>query len=850
MLMGLRLFTLRHWRQAPTKTGLLIFILAMGVSVYLAIRLANRAAVSSFEIFSQRLTGDSDFTLRAAAGGMPVEWLIDVRDGLEDLDVALIPIVESTGVLPRNDGSGDGDVFQLLGIDLFAGVDLGYAPGLENPEGQDEPFWRQPFTPLWISDDFAAEHSLKSGDKLDLFVHDRMRNFIIYGVMESKDGRTLGDVLVTDLPALQVLTGVTGSVDYVEVRREDQRIEVDTLGERIRQIADNRFEVQAPENRRETGERLTRAFRYNLTILSLMALVVGLFLIHQAMDGAVVRRRGEIAAMRALGVSSGEVYRTWLMEALLLGLIGSGLGVLLGWAMAQWAVIAVGRTVNALYMSTSVDAAALQWEEAVAGLLLGTLASIIACIGPARRAAQTPPAQLLSHFEHERPEKQGNLRWWGIVLLAAGVVVYNLPMNTLLGDSGHPVGGYGSALLLIAGGALLIPDLLSLLPKILPSGSSGAWQLALSRYRQVTGRHRFTAAGLFVSIVLTGSMAIMVHSFEGTVVSWINRMLISDLYMRPIGIESNSTRNRITDETLAMLEAHPDITRIVGVHRMDATLEGRDVVLQATDFKDVEANNVHSWVAEPRNWNLRNDEGLTHVFVSEAYSIHANKELNSRMTLTTPQGERTLEIAGIYAEYGNQRGSVLLPQDAYRTWFGDPLYMAVAMDVREGADVTELRQSLMRDNPGLFVRTNGEIKVLALKVFRQTFSLTYALEAIGVFVAVVGLAFALISLLLERRRELTTLRSLGMHRNEMAKATASEGLLLSLWGGVGGLIVSLAVAHILVFNINRHVFGWTLSFEIPWGQLAILLVGVTATGALVSYMIGKWGAMLPAEREE
>lgn len=848
--MMLQLFTLRHWRQAPTQTALLILILAMGVSVYLSIRLANRAAVSSFEIFSQRLTGDSDFTLRAPAGAMPVEWLIEVRDGLGDLDVALIPIVESTGVLPRNDGSGDGDVYQLLGIDLFAGVDLGYAPGLENPEGQSEPFWRQPFTPLWVSDDFANQYDLKSGSKLNLFVHDRSRTFIIYGVLASKDGRSLGDVLVTDLPALQQLTGLTGRVDYVEVRREDQRVTTEVLGEHLRIIAAERFEVQEPENRRETGERLTRAFRYNLTILSLMALVVGLFLIHQAMDGAVVRRRGEIAAMRALGVSAGQVYRMWLTEALMLGLIGSALGVLLGWLMAQWSVIAVGRTVNALYMSTSVEAAALHWEEALAGLLLGTLAAVLACVGPARRAAKTPPAQLLSHFEHERPDIGKPMRWWGLALLVCGVVLYNLPLNQVLGEGGHPVGGYGSALLLIAGGALLVPDLLSWLPRLLPRSASGAWQLALSRFRQVTGRHRFTAAGLFVSIVLTGSMAIMVHSFEGTVVSWINRMLISDLYMRPIGIESNSTRNRITDETLTMLQAHPDITRIVGVHRMDVVLEGRDVVLQATDFSDVEENNVHAWVEEPRSWDLRQDDERTHVFVSEAYSIHAAKSVGDPIVINTPQGSFPLEVAGIYAEYGNQRGSVLLPETAYREWFGDPFYMAVAMDVRESTDVKALRQALMNDNPGLFVRTNSEIKVLALKVFRQTFSLTYALEAIGVFVAVIGLAFALVSLLLERRRELTTLRSLGMQRNEMAFSTASEGFLLSIWGGLGGLVVSLAVAHILVFNINRHVFGWTLRFDIPWLQLTVLLLGVTLTGTLVSYLIGRWGAMLPAEREE
>jgi putative ABC transport system permease protein len=216
----------------------------------------------------------------------------------------------------------------------------------------------------------------------------------------------------------------------------------------------------------------------------------------------------------------------------------------------------------------------------------------------------------------------------------------------------------------------------------------------------------------------------------------------------------------------------------------------------------------------------------------------------------TPAGVQELTVAGVYADYGNERGSILVERARVREWFGDDAVTSVALFVKSGVEAEALRADLLGLYPGLSVFTNVGLRAEVLRIFRQTFSITYALEVIGVIVAVVGLALTLASMLLDRREELTTLRALGFTHREIAWAAAVEGFAVSVSAAVGGLVVSLGLGWLLIYVINKQSFGWTLGFSLPWGQLTVLAVAVTATGFAVSYAVGRWGADLPADREE
>lgn len=846
---------IRFWRLHPWRTAVLLVLLALGVGVFLSIRLANKAAVQSFGVFAERITGDSDFRLRNDAGAMQAHWLRDIRRQLGNVDVTLMPIMESTAVWPNRAAQGlstsndadDGEVYTLLGLDLFAAAAVtGQRGSTMQGEFVKEPFWESSEPGLWVGESLAKERDLKPGKEIELLVRDQFVTFKVYGVLPEQDGRSLQRNLIVDLPSLQTLTAREGLIDTIEVRLESKRKRLSWLREQLMAAANERWQVEEPDNRRETGKELTRAFRYNLTILSLMALVVGLFLIHQSMDATVVQRRKEIATLRALGVSQAAILRIWLLEGFLLGMIGSAIGVLLGWGLAQWTVAAVARTVNTLYVSTAAQAAHLDMAEVVFGLFLGTGASLLACWGPARRAAKTPPAQLLGHFTQDKQNHHSHWPRFGFAAILIAGSLYLIVPDWIPALNETPISGYTAALLLILGASLSMPAWLKPLARRLSPIGHPVAKLALSRFRNLSGRHRFTAAGLLVAVVLTGSMAVMVHSFERTVSSWIENILVADLYIRPMGTDRVDTRNRIAPSTVASLRNVAGVDEVHGLHKRDIYLKDMPVVLEATELTFIVKRSKALWLVKPPG----NQIPMRAAFVSEALARHQHLSVGDKLILPTLAGPQDVQIHGVYAEYGNQRGSIIISQNNYRRWYREQDYLALALFTTPDANPKEVVRSVNLRFPGLFVRTNSELKVMALNVFQQTFALTYALEAIAVFVAVAGLAFALISLLLERRSELTTLRSLGMKRWQMACSTGIEGLLLSGWSAITGLTTGLAVGHILVFNINRNVFGWTLGFTIPWTQLIALLMVVSAIGWLVSFAAGWWGAQLPAEQEE
>ncbi len=207
---------------------------------------------------------------------------------------------------------------------------------------------------------------------------------------------------------------------------------------------------------------MTRAFRLNLTILSLLALLVGLYLVFQGLDGAVVRRRNEIAVLRSLGVTSGQIQGAWLVEASVIGLAGGLAGLGVGWLGAQLAVKMVGRTVNALYFANSADSAPFNFEEAAMALALAVAASTIAGWRPARLAANTPPAQVATRGGSTQYAGETFLRrpGLGLLLMASGILLTALPPWHLTGGARLPVGGYLAGLFWIlsagifAGGTL------------------------------------------------------------------------------------------------------------------------------------------------------------------------------------------------------------------------------------------------------------------------------------------------------------------------------------------------------------------------------------------------------------
>ncbi len=841
VLLILRRCALRHWRLALRQQIALMLSLALGSSVYLAVRLASNAALSGFETFTDGITRQPDWTVQALSGALRENDVREMREVLGHRPVSLLPVVEET-VTPATD-AGNGEIgsratWRLLGVDFVALLNLrGEAPaGL----GANMQAVR---SGVYVS----PKLGVKEGEELRLIVDDRVIALKVAGVVPETPGvpSLPKHLLLMDLPEAQSALLRGDKVDRVEVLAQDSAL-FPNLREETGELLKSRWQVTGGANRRQLAGTMTQAFRLNLTILSLLALLVGGYLIFQALDGVVLRRREEIGILKSLGVTDRAIQTAFLIEAGLLGLCGGVLGVLLGWLGAQGAVGGVTKSMNALYGATSEQQAALSVREALLALSISILASLIAAWWPARMAARTPPAHMLGR--HATPFEGGTVwrvEWIGWAMMLVAVVLAELPVLRFASETRLPLAGYAAALLWLVGAGLAAGAMLRFLAR--RKVTSAIWRVALSHLRRPTVRHRFAVAALASAVAMTTGMAVMVASFDHTMRGWIDRTMQADIYISSAGAQSASSTHFISPKTVVELGKELEVAELAYVQARMLLWKGGEVLILGTDPVFAHKHGLYAWVEAPEHaeWWQTND-GITPAIMSESWSERFQTRVGDVIELVG----RQVRVVAMNAEYGNERGSLTLPAAVFRQWFETDEAWRVALMLKPDADAETVRDRIQNQHPGLSVFTNAHLRSEALRIFRQTFSVTHALEVIGVIVAVVGLGLALTSLLLERRAVLATLRSLGMTRSEIARSAALEGLGVACAGAFTGIAAGLWLGWLLVYRINKQCFGWTLQFHAVWWHLAVLGAAVIAAGMLVAALVGRWAAMLPAEHTE
>ena len=872
----------RHWRLSPVSSGLLLLILATGVAAFFSIRLANLGAVASFQNFAGIITSQSDGVITAPAGTLSEQVLPELRQLLGNKPVNLVPVLEASGVPPRGSDKetiGSRPTFQLLGLDLPALANLSThqagGPGwFETPDAKKEngkvDGSKQGFSlkqhnslSIYISEALAKQNGLETGSTLPLVVNEHLVELQVAEIVPADPNRPAMPLhlLVMDLPALQQLTDKPGQLDRVEFVLEEgpHRAErwraIEEKLEAANSSAAPRWVVGSPNDRSASATVMTQAFRLNLTILSLLALLVGLYLVFQGLDGAVVRRRNEIAILRSLGVTSGQIQKAWLVEAGAIGLAGGVVGLGLGWLGAQLAVKMVGRTVNALYYASSVDSAPFNFREAGVALLLSVLASILAGWRPARMAAITPPAQVATRAGAANYPRSTWLRNPGIALalILLGVALTWAAPLRLGGGGRFPLAAYAAALCWVFGAGIMAGSVLAGIGRFFQraGGNSLTLRLACSHVRSPGGRHRLAVAALVCAVGMTAGMAILVGSFDTTMRGWISRTFQADLYISSDGAQTASTKSRISSATWQAVLANPTVLRANVIQVQEININGASTLLLGNDLEFFRDYAHPAWVSAPVDEAVFDPErNGTLALASESFSERFRVKRGETVEIPTLTGPKRITIAGIFSDYGNERGSLLIGRNHFQEWLGNDLAASLILALKPGVSPENLQAELRGKYPGLGVYTSGYLRGEALRVFHQTFAVTYALELIGVIVAVVGLGFTLASLLWERRADLATLRAVGLRRSELARAAAWEGAMTAGAGLIVGLAVSVALGWLLIYRVNKQTFGWTLQTERPWWQLGGLAAMVLFSAVLTSWFVGRWSSRLPAEREE
>ena len=858
--------SVRHWRQHRLQFFTLVGILALGVASFLSIRMANRAAIQGFRGFTESITGNTDLTLNPQGDRFLVDWLPEIRNSLREFPVEITPVLEISGrILEDSESSYElGTVITLIGVDVVGignvhnGGNGGLLLNTESIQAEFDLFdiIQEPRS-LFISPGLSEKLQVATGDELTLLIKDKAVTLNVRAVLPAN---RLGvempaNMVLMDLPAAMMLTGDIDSVTRVEFILETDASRENTVSviqNRLMDIADGRWTVTTPQGQVESNATMTAAFRLNLTILSLISLLVGVFLITQSMDAAVIQRRTEIGILRALGVLPSQIRKLWLLDLLAFGFLGSLLGILLGWLAAQSVVVAIARTVNALYLASTASSAQLTLSDCLFGFVLGFVGSLLAGLFPLNVANKLEPSKILASGRQEISRSRFHFQIWGWSLIVSGFLFTRLPPLEFTPNHSLPVFGYLTAFVWLMGGALVVAGWIARVGNGFRSlfSFSISGNVGFGKLRLPGNRHRLAVAGLFVAIGMAASMSILIGSFEATVLAWLNNRFQADLYVSNKAFNGGSSTHYVSENTLNSLTKNEAISDISTVRYLNIQYQERPVFLIGFRTSLLGERESFLWIKEPLPLRELPPKTDGWAIANEAFQYRFGHQQGEVLTIDSPAGEKRIWLRAIKADYGSDRGSLSIDETLVKAWFGTRDYSNLSLYLESDVNAERIAEQLEKQYPGLAIRPQETLLQNAIRIFRETFAVTYALRVLGLFVAVVGLALALMNILREDASSLATLNGLGVRRRERATITACEGLGLSIVAVIGGLVLSLGLGWLLVYVINRQSFGWTLQYSIPWGSVLGMSILLLVLGFTVSWLVGWFNGNTKPTQEE
>ena len=813
--------TIRHWREKTGSYLLLVAIVAVGVGAFNGIRQASRSASANFGLFNQAISGQSDFLIESPTKTLTANELNNLRPLSGDPDWHLVPVIEGSITSLDEDGSPQQQL-RLVGLDLMGLANLPNLSEAKFDFGKDELTWYEWLgseKSVWIGRKTADKLGFKESDVIKFFASGRVREMVVRKVIGSESSSFPDDLVIADLPTAQLLLSRSDELSRIEViiNRPDLRENTDYLEEmrgRIAHYLPENLAVQPTQNRAADRAAITAAFRLNLTILSLIAILVGAYLILQALDAAVVRRRSEVATLISLGLSRGVLFLTFLLESAVIGSVGSVIGVGVGWLFAYLSAQMLADTVNALYFATTIEAISLTWQDCIFGLCLGFSFTLLAGWLPARDAMQTPPAQVLSRGDWSPGFSWLRKRWIGVVLLALGGFCLLLPPLPLKAGGKIAAGGFLAAGSWILGAAFLSGHLLVGLAGFLrPLSSSPTSRLACSRLHDGSSRHRLAVAGLVVAVGMVTGMFQMVDSFRGTIEQWFNVRFQAELYISERGVTGAGTINGIDPSVMSQLVKDESIAYADIVYVSYAKPPEGITILSGVDMEAWRTKIQQLWLKPPGS--LKPVVGSEPALISETFARRFGLLDGGSIELETMSGKKSVSPIGIYSDYGNEFGTAAVDISTWKEWTQSERPINVSLYLKEGSNVNGVRDRLRLAYPGLDVRNAAELRGVALDIFEQTFKATSALNGIGLVVAFAGLLLGLLAIFDESSRTWLTLRHLGFAKNQFLLSAGLEGAGIGLGAWISGSLVGLALGWLLIFVINVQSFGWTLQWQVP-----------------------------------
>lgn len=814
---------LRHhaWRNATA-----VLAVMLGVALAFSVHLINASALDEFAGAARSVGGQPDLELRAAQGS--IDEALYARIATQPEVAVASPVLELQTLALASDGSRRS--VRVLGVDALVVAQVAPALVPVTAGAADRLAIVAPDTVF----PNAAAQAVLPAQRLQVQAGISLRTLDVAGSVNAGGG----PLLVMDIGAAQDLFDRGGQLSRIDVKLKpgvsrDAWLRAMALPAGV-QAGD-------PGDAGQRVDALSRAYRVNLTVLALVALFTGAFLVFSVLALSVARRAQQLALLGVLGLTARQRLHLVLAESAVLGVAGSALGVALGAALAAAALALLGGDLGGGYFPGVQPR--LQWSTpaAVAYGLLGVVAAMVGGWLPARHAAALPLAQTLKGLGAGLPRARRH--GWGWTALAAAGVLALLPPV-----AGIPIAAYLSVGLLLVGGVGVLPATVGLVyDRIAPRVAHRLLPLlAVERARRVRESAAVAVSGVVAALSLAVALTVMVASFRQSVSDWLAVLLPADLYLRTAVSTAAGDTAFLTPRLVHAVTTLPGVERSATQRARNLPLDPArpPVTLLARPVGDAARTLplVGDAVAVPA--------GQIAVYVSEAMvDLYGARPGEPLPVLESALGRGPFVVAGVWRDYVRQTGAVILDQRDYQRLTGDTRINDVMLWVKAGtplADVqAQVRAAVRREtgDPGLVeLASAAEVRNVSLRIFDRSFAVTYWLQAVAIGIGLFGIAASFSAQVLARRKEFGLLAHLGLTRRQVLAVVAGEGAAWTFIGAIAGLALGLLVAVVLVHVVNPQSFHWTMDLLLPWARLLALCAAVVVAGTVTAWLAGRAAA--------
>ena len=824
LLALLRCYSTSEWRHHPWRHLVAVLAVLLGVALAFAVHLINQSALSEFSAAVRSVNGQPDLELRGVSGSF--DEMLYARVANHPQVAHASPVVEAD-TYARKPG-GMRERLRLVGIDALVAAPLSPAlvPDLADAQGRFD---------LFATDAIALNAlaqqtlGLRPGDMLELQVGLDWVPLRVVGSVGAA-GPPLG---VMDIAGAQGVLGRLGRLSRIDLQFVTGAVPSDVLA-----ALDLPPDVRAgaPDDAAQRISNVSRAYRVNLTVLSLVALFTGGFLVFSVLSLSVAKRLQQFALLGVLGLSARERLRLVLAESALLGLVGSVLGLAAGTGLAALALRLLAGDLGGGYFPGI--APSLQFSPIAAALYggLGLAAALVGGWVPARAAQGIAPAQALKGLGNRMlaPRRRG----LGLILLAGGALMALLPPV-----GGLPLFAYFSVAALLVGGIACVPEGVALLLQLWPTPRSPLLLLPLERARRMRHTATIAVAGVVASLSLAVALTVMVASFRASVTQWLDAVLPADLYARTAVSTSTSDAVYLGADMVAAVTAVPGVARVetlrVTTLNLDPARPGVALIARPLDDPQKSLPLAGELVPAP--------QAAIDVYVSEAMVDLYGARPGTRLALPLVPDQPPVQtfVRGVWRDYARQHGSVVMSDADFVRLTGDTRVNDLALWLAPGTRVADVQAAVraLAPEPGLIEFASvGEIRERSLQIFDRSFAVTYWLQAVAIGIGLFGVAASFSAQVLARRKEFGLLQHLGFTRRQVLAVVAGEGAAWTTVGAVLGLALGLAVSVVLVHVVNPQSFHWTMDLLLPWARLLALGVAVIGAGTLTAHIAGRAAA--------